>query len=279
MFLLAALPDVLSIDGDRVVLHLSMFAADIGGFFRYMLGGDSFLYRAAHTNMPFRSVLSDIVRPFLTSFAYAGVSAVAATFIGTVGGMLVVAFRKEQAKDVVSLFGIVPDFVMILVLQLIVVAVYKATGVHVARVATITRDEPALLLPLLILTLIPAVFILRSISNRTYMVTTEDFVLVARAQGLSRFAVYRRHVLPHVLAALQADLHKVTALVLGNLFITEYLFNIQGITRLIFSFSRMGGYQFNLVVTAFLAILVLYGFLFSVLRLIIRLADSGDGRG
>ena len=279
MFLLAALPDVLSIDGDRVVLHLSMFAADIGGFFRYMLGGDSFLYRAAHTNMPFRSVLSDIVRPFLTSFAYAGVSAVAATFIGTVGGMLVVAFRKEQAKDVVSLFGIVPDFVMILVLQLIVVAVYKTTGVHVARVATITRDEPALLLPLLILTLIPAVFILRSISNRTYMVTTEDFVLVARAQGLSRFAVYRRHVLPHVLAALQADLHKVTALVLGNLFITEYLFNIQGITRLIFSFSRMGGYQFNLVVTAFLAILVLYGFLFSVLRLIIRLADSGDGRG
>ena len=279
MFLLAALPDVLSIDGDRVVLHLSMFAADIGGFFRYMLGGDSFLYRTAHTNMPFRSVLSDIVRPFLTSFAYAGVSAVAATFIGTVGGMLVVAFRKEQAKDVVSLFGIVPDFVMILVLQLIVVAVYKTTGVHVARVATITRDEPALLLPLLILTLIPAVFILRSISNRTYMVTTEDFVLVARAQGLSRFAVYRRHVLPHVLAALQADLHKVTALVLGNLFITEYLFNIQGITRLIFSFSRMGGYQFNLVVTAFLAILVLYGFLFSVLRLIIRLADSGDGRG
>ena len=279
VFLLAALPDVLTIENDRIVLHLSMFAADIGGYFRGLLGGDSFLYRPAYTNVPYRSVLSDMVRPFFTSFAYAGVSAVTAMLIGSIGGMLVVAYRKEQVKDVVSLFGIVPDFVMILLLQLIVVAIYKATGFHVARVATITQGEPALLLPLLILTLIPAVFILRSISNRTYMVSTEEFVLVARAQGLSRFAVYRRHILPHVLAALQADLHKITALVLGNLFIIEYLFNIRGITRLVFSSSRTGGYQFNLVVTAFLAILLLYGLLFSVLRLIVRLAESAGDRG
>ena len=143
--------------------------------------------------------------------------------------MLVVAYRKEQVKDVVSLFGIVPDFIMILLLQLIVMAVYKATGLHVARVATITQDDPALPLPLLILTLIPTVFVLRSISNRTY--------------------------------------------------ITEYLFNIRGITRLVFSYSRAGGYQFNLVVTAFLAILVPYGLLFAVLRLIIRLAESEGDRG
>ena len=194
VFLLAALPDVLTIENDRVVLHLSMFAADIGGYFRGLLGGDSFLYRPAYTNVPYRSVLSDIVRPFLTSFAYAGVSAVTAMLIGAIGGMLVVAYRKEQVKDVVSLFGIVPDFVMILLLQLIVVAMYKATGIHVARVATITQDEPALLLPLLILTLIPAVFILRSISNRTYMVTTEEFVLVARAQG---YEPLRRLQAPH----------------------------------------------------------------------------------
>jgi peptide/nickel transport system permease protein len=279
VFLLAAIPDVLTIENDRVVVHLAMFATDIGGYFQGVFGGDSFLYRPAYTNVPYRSVLSDIARPFFTSFAYAGVSTVAALLIGALGGMLVVAFRKEQAKDVVSLFGIVPDFVMILLLQLVVVAVYKATGIHVARVATITQDQPALLLPLLILTLIPAVYVLRGISNRTYLVTTEEFVLVARAQGMSRFAIYRRHILPHVLAALQADLHKVTALVLGNLFITEYLFNIRGITRLVFYYSRAGGYQFNLVVTAFLAILLLYGLLYSVLMLIIRLAELGGDRG
>jgi peptide/nickel transport system permease protein len=279
VFLLAALPDVLTIEDDRVVLHLSMFATDTAGYFRGLFGGASFLYRPFSTSVPYRSILSEMVRPFFTSFAYAGFSAVAAMLIGSIGGMLLVAYRKEQVKDVVSLFGIIPDFIMILLLQLIVVATYKATGFHVARVATITQGEPALLLPLLILSLIPAVFILRSISNRTYIVTTEEFVLVARAQGFSRFAVYRRHILPHVLAALRSDLHKITALVLGNLFITEYLFNIPGITRLVFSYGRGGGYQFNLLVNAFLAILLLYGLLFSLLQLMIRLVEMGGHRG
>ena len=43
MFLLAALPDVLTIDNDRIVLHLSIFATDIGGYFQGLVGGDSFL--------------------------------------------------------------------------------------------------------------------------------------------------------------------------------------------------------------------------------------------
>ena len=278
VFLLAALPDVLTIDNDRVVLHLSMFTADIGEYFRGLFNGDSFLYRPAYTNVPYRSVLSDIVRPFLTSFAYAGVSAVAAMLVGAIGGMLVVAFRRSRRRRGES----VRDRTRLR--HDPATATHRGCGVqghrvHVARVATITQNDPALLLPLLILTLIPAVFILRSISNRTYMVTTEEFVLVARAQGMSRFRVYRRHILPHVLATLRADLHKVTALVLGNLFITEYLFNIRGVTRLVFYYSRAGGYQFNLVVTSFLAILLLYGLLFSILRLIIWLAESAGSRG
>jgi peptide/nickel transport system permease protein len=275
--ILAALPDVLRVTDGHVVVRLSAFVADIGGYLGGLLTGRAFTYEAGWVD---RSFLAEVGRPFLTSMRYAGIAALVAIVLGAVTGMLSVALRREQAKDMVSMIGAVPDFIMILVLQLVVVAIYKSTGIRVARVATIAVDSQAVLLPLLILTLIPAVFVMRSVSTRAYFISTEEYILVARGRGLSRFAIYRRHVLPNVLATLQADLHKVLATLLGNLFIAEYLFNIRGVTRLIFSYGiNRYSYQYNLVANGFMAVLVLYALLFVALRLVLQLAEWRSARG
>jgi peptide/nickel transport system permease protein len=268
--ILAALPDVIKLDDGHIAIHLSAFITDIGGYLHGIFSGEAFDYQAHYMD---RSFVEDIGGYFVTSLRYAGIAALAAIILGTLAGMLSVGLRREQAKDVVSMIGAVPDFILILVVQLIVVAIYKATGVHVARVATISQDSQAVLLPLLILTLIPAVFVMRSVSTRTYYVSTEDYIQVARGQGLSRLAIYRRHILPNVLMTLQADVHRVLAMLLGNLFIAEYLFNIRGVTRLIFSYGLVRYYQFNLVANGFLALLVLYGLLFLALRLVLGVAE------
>jgi peptide/nickel transport system permease protein len=267
---LAALPDVIKLDNGHIVVHLSAFIKDIGGYLHGIFSGEAFDYQARYMN---RSFIEDIGSYFVTSLRYAGIAALAAMVLGTLAGMISVGLRREQAKDVVSVIGAVPDFILILVVQLVVVAIYKATGVHVARVATISQDSQAVLLPLLILTLIPAVFVMRSVSTRTYYVSTEDYIQVARGQGLSRFTIYRRHILPNVVMTLQADLHKVLAMLLGNLFIAEYLFNIRGVTRLIFSYGLVRSYQFNLVANGFISLLVLYGLLFLFLRLVLGIVE------
>jgi peptide/nickel transport system permease protein len=276
--LLAALPDMVSTGEGQVTFRLSALFSDAGGYIRGVFNGQSFLY---HTSDYYgRPLLVDLWQPFVTSLRYAAIAAAAALFLGTLGGMLVVAWRRENLKDVVSVVGVVPDFVLVLVLQVAVVAVYKATGFRIARIATITRDQAALLLPLLILTLLPAVFVLRSVSNRTYMLTTEDYVRVARAQGLSRFTIYRRHLAPNVLLGLRADLHKIVAMLLSNLFIVEYLFNVRGITYMVFYYGGRGdGYQFNLVLTSFFGVLLLYALIYSGLRLMLWLAFRATARG
>jgi peptide/nickel transport system permease protein len=276
--LLAALPDMVSTGEGRVTFRLSALFSDAGGYIRGVFNGQSFLYRTS--DYYGRALLPDLRQPMLTSLRYTAIAAVAAVVIGTLGGMLLAARRRENLKDVVSVVGVVPDFVLVLVLQVAVVAVYKATGYRIARIATISSDQVALFLPLLVLTLLPAVFVLRSVSNRTYMLSTEEYILVARAQGLSRFAIYRRHLAPNVVQGLRADLHKIAAMLLSNLFIVEYLFNIRGVTYLVFYYAGLrGGYQYNLVLTAFFGVLILYTVLYSGLRLLLWLAYLGTARG
>ena len=54
-------------------------------------------------------------------------------------------------------------------------------------------------------------------------------------------------------ARLGADLQKLVGIILGNLFIVEDLFNLRGITRMIFS-----GFGYNLTANALFVIVLLY---------------------
>mgnify|MGYP006291852235 FL=1 len=63
---------------------------------------------------------------------------------------------------------------------------------------------------------------------------------------------------------------------MANLFITERLFNIPGITRLLFTygfmsqgFNRLAGYQYGLVVNCLLTLILLFFFVYASFRLLL----------
>src|SRR5690606_33041650 len=152
---------------------------------------------------------------------------------------------KEWMKDTIGFLGTIPDFILVIFLQLGVVSIYQSTGFRLARVASRSADENAYLLPLITLTLIPAIYLIRTLSERTYDVLSEDYILTAKAKGLKKRVIYINHVIRNVLPFLKADLHKVLAIMMSNLFIVEYLFNIRGITAMLFGGTM---YQYNLIV-------------------------------
>src|SRR5699024_4298301 len=82
---------------------------------------------------------------------------------------------RYQFKDIIGFFGFLPDFIFILFLQMGVVFLYKATGVSIAKVASRSFAEPAILLPILTLTIIPSMYLTRTLTERTYDVLTEDY--------------------------------------------------------------------------------------------------------
>jgi peptide/nickel transport system permease protein len=119
--------------------------------------------------------------------------------------------------------------------------------------------------------ILPANYMIRTVSQQMKMTLTEDYISFAKARGLGKTYIVFFHALPNVLPFIKADLHKLLGILMGNLFIVEYLFNLHGVTKLLYSDAfAHGGYQFNLVVNSLLALIVVYAVVYGVLRLFLR---------
>jgi peptide/nickel transport system permease protein len=142
-------------------------------------------------------------------------------------------------------------------------------------VASSSMSEPAIFLPIFTLVIIPLFYLLRSLSARSHEVKGEDYILAAKAKGLRKGSIYLFHVFSNVLPFLKADLHKILSIMLGNLFIIEYLYNTRGITALLFVQQIQFGYQYNLVILCLLSLLLLYLVSLYTLKLLLWLTERG----
>ncbi|SFB06640.1 peptide/nickel transport system permease protein [Lentibacillus halodurans] len=261
ILMLAALPDTMHDENGKFSFEpeagWTSFKDYVGG----LANGESFHYQQGTDRNP--SFFDDMGRYFTISFLYLFVSSVIAITISLIVASWQAQSDKEWIKDIIGFFGVLPDFILILFLQMGAVFIFQSTGVHVARVASSSIDNPAILLPIMTLLTIPAIYLIRTLSERTYEVLTEDYILMAKSKGINKLTIFFQHVIRNVLPYLKADLHKMMAIMMGNLFIVEYLFNIPGVTRLVFNDSA---YQFNLTVNGLLTFVVLYLMLYWSIR-------------
>lgn len=264
LLLLAAVPDVVVVQDDRVVIRPGAAVEDIGGYLKGVVTGETFTY---HERWYSRDLLPRVADRMTRSFFYLAVAALAAVTVGVAAGLLMTARRLDGTREAMTSLAAVPDFMLALLLQLAVVAVYRWTGVRVARVVSLTTAEPALLLPLVTLTLVPAISVVRTVSSRAHFAAAEDHTLVAKAVGLGRRRIYLTRIAPIVLTFVRADIPRLAGTMLGNLFIVEYLFNVRGVTTFVFTRGLFGGYQYDLVMNALLMTAGLYAGVYLLLRL------------
>ena len=264
ILILSALPDTLH-DSDG---HIS-FTPETGwhSIQDYITGienGESFQYIQGKNRT--RGYFEDIGKFFATSYVYLFFSAILIISISLIVSIWQARSNKEWVKDIIGFFGFLPDFILILLLQMCVVLLYKSTGTKIAMVASRSFAEPAVLLPLITLTVIPSIYLIRTLTERSYHVLTEDYILMAKSKGIKKITIIFQHVIRNVLPYLKADLHGMLAIMMGNLFIVEYLFNIHGVTKLIFSDTV---YQFNLTVNGLLTLVFLYLLLYWSIRIFV----------
>ena len=269
ILLLAAGPDVLYAREGVVVFNPRAVIDDLVAYVRGLADGTSFTYGRWDE----RSFLPGLGSRVLVSYLYMVAAGLLALVLGPLLGIWLTAGRHDRAKEVVAAAGAVPDFILALLLQIGVVALYKGSGFRLAHVATIDSSRRAILLPLLVLTLVPTIYLLRSVSSRVYQVTSEQYILAAKARGLRRGRIYLTHVLPNVTRFLSADLPRVAGVILADFFIVDYLFNLQGITTLIF-LGMKGGYRYSLAVNGLLVALGLYLAVYLALRAFVALVES-----
>lgn len=227
-----------------------------------------------------RNLSDTLPRYFLNSCIFVLSASVPGLLIGVFAGMNMALKRRRALFESFVLFGLIPSFVLAFLLQFLAIEFYQRTGIRLARVARLSINNPALLLPAVTLCLTSSIYLIRSITVNTRKIVTEDYIAFAVAKGLGNTAVYYRHVFPGLLHALKTDLHGFLGIIIANLFILERIFAIPGITQLIFTFAftfyrdyRLGEtirlYQFNLVLVGFAGLMMLYFLVYQILRLLL----------
>lgn len=268
LLIIGALPLAFISSNGKVSFEFSRILSEVYHFIRGLFDGNSFYYLEEER---VRFFFTDVASYFVSSYFYLLIAGVLVIILSIIFGVWLWKKSEKGLTPVIGFIGMIPDFILVLLLQMLVVYILKSTGIKIAKVATFRMNDPAIALPIISLFILPFVYLVGSLSQKTFDILTESYIRTALSKGLSKSQIYLYHVTTNVLPFLKADLHKVVSIMLGNLFIVEYLYNNKGLTSMLFPMKI--GYQYNLFILCFLSFFVLYISLYFTLKVFVLLLE------
>jgi peptide/nickel transport system permease protein len=199
-----------------------------------LLHGD--LGRSIRNGEPVIENVSRRIRPSLQLAALAmAISLVVATPLGILS-----AARRNTSVDRVgttfALFGIcMPNFLLALLLIFFfgVKLRWLPISGYVDPLEEMLPGLRSLVLPALTLWLALAAVVTRTLRSSMLDALSEDYVRTARAKGLSESSIIRGHVLKNALIPVVTVLGLQLGTLIGGAVITEYVFALPGVGRLV----------------------------------------------
>ncbi|MGF9909467.1 ABC transporter permease subunit [Brevibacillus porteri] len=218
-----------------------------------------------------RSIAEDILPFAISSFELLFASVGVAVLASIIFGLLLQRFRiVRQFQKVLNLLATIPDFILIVVSIVGAVGFYKLTNIRIITLSPVS-DSESTWFPITLLSIGPTIFLMKVVSLKYAQIGGEDYIKTALAKGMGIWHVLIHHVYKNIKPFLIADLKKTIAITVANLFIVEYLLNVVGLTR--FIFSKDGGYEFNAAVMGLLGIILLSILVYVLIRLILYVIE------
>lgn len=152
-------------------------------------------------------------------------------FIAVILTFFISLFSKRFKKltfGIITILESIPDLFVIISLQLLIVYVYKKTGILLGNIVSL-GDDRAYLLPIICLSLLPTIHLFKI----TFLLMNEElnkpYVTVAHSKGLNKLKILFLHVFRNVMLSLLNHGKSIFGFTISNLFILEIVFNIHGI--------------------------------------------------
>lgn len=172
--------------------------------------------------------------------------------IYTVSGRIV----KNGIKSIAAVLESVPDIFVIATLQLFIIWFFKRTGILLGDVASLDPNE-IIFLPAVTLSVLPTFFFLGLMIS--FVKEEEDlpYVELARSKGLTKYRILFIHMIRNILVSLTYHGKQIVWMMLSNLLILEYLYNVFGVTSFLFTYNTPAIFA----ITSILLFLPIYGVL------------------
>jgi peptide/nickel transport system permease protein len=146
--------------------------------------------------------------------------------------LALIFFKKKikYLKSLLELLESIPDLMFILLLQFTVIHIYKQTGVKLAQVVTL-REE-AILLPVISLGVPISFYITKVMLHYIEEEWEKHYVSLAKAKGLRFSYILNVHVLRNIADGMFGTSKTIFWSSLSTLLIVDYLFNMNGLLRM-----------------------------------------------
>lgn len=135
---------------------------------------------------------------------------------------------QHRIKSFLIFLESIPDILLILVSQILIIWFFKQTGFLPFQIASI-GGESIRGLPILCLSIPTTIMFVKMVVLRFENELEKDYVLFAKAKGLERFHILNRHILRNVLLSTLFFAKTNIFFMLSNLYIIEWIFNTGGI--------------------------------------------------
>jgi peptide/nickel transport system permease protein len=207
------------------------------------------------------------MKVFLFSLALALIIA----FIISIAITLARGMIQQLLISLVNVMESLPDIFIIIGVQLLVVMYFRQTGVLIGDIAML--NEEIYLLPVTCLTVIPAVFLTKTLVLLLREEDQKPYIELARGKGLSSLRVLVLHSFRNVIYSLFYRSKLIFSFMLSNLFILERLFNMRGVMDLLMWSS---GHSFVLISTIiFMPFFLLFTFVELRMKKSIGMKEDG----
>ncbi|HDX9611668.1 TPA: ABC transporter permease subunit [Bacillus toyonensis] len=167
---------------------------------------------------------------------------------------------QHRIKSFLIFLESIPDILLILVSQILVIWFFKQTGFLPFQIASI-GGESIRGLPILCLSIPTTIMFVKMLVLRFENELEKDYVLFAKAKGLNRFHILNRHILRNVLLSTLFFAKTNVFFMLSNLYIIEWIFNTSGI------FMFLKSYEGIRVEVFIVSVLLIYIPIFIIFKL------------
>ncbi|MDG4656967.1 ABC transporter permease subunit [Ectobacillus antri] len=229
MFLLLCLPSLFTYDG-KVSFQPFLYVFKIEDTIKLLMEAKEITFQMKEKTYPlFPTILEPYTYSLLLLAGAFGIALLVAMFFGYCYMLLSMPFRKVM-RAVLFCFEAIPDIMIIVGLQAALIWYFKQTGDMPMRVLTF-GEKKAYLLPIICLCILPTIQMFRMLIIYLEEEQVKPYVDVVRGKGFSRSYITILHLYRNVLIHLFYHAKTIFLFMLSNLFVLEYIFNINGIMK------------------------------------------------
>jgi peptide/nickel transport system permease protein len=192
-----------------------------------------FTYNVVGTTVPLFPI---ILQKYLYSMEILVLGVLTATtiaFLFTYLTLLLFRKRMDIIKKLMELGESIPDLIFILLLQMLVIFIYKKTGVRVAQVVSL--NQKVLLLPIISLAFPNSFYIAKVMILYIEEEFNKDYVTLVKSKGFSFSYIFNIHVLRNIAERMFITSKTMIWTMLSTLVIAEKLFNMNALINLMLS--------------------------------------------